>query len=187
MATDTQEISAPSAPDGEAEASAKAERHPFVGDYVADDKGRVQFNVSFPVEALESPEFKPVQAILFLANKAGLKGYGDGDAPEATLGVERAKLKDKDTGELVDNPSAGRLTGTINLVLHTEATMVEARKRGRTGMTDKAKSAATAASKLIKSAISGGHEEDVQRIADSAAAGTIDLKTALMQIAELVG
>lgn len=187
MATDTQEISAPAAP-AEAEASSKVEKVVFTGDYVPDQNGRVTFVVSFPVDALQLSEtFRPVEGILGLATKVGLKGYGEGDVPQATLGVERAKLTDKSTGDKVDNPNAGRPTGTINLVLHTDASFAEAKKRGRTGMSDSAKKATAAASNLVKTVLSAtGKDAEVQAIADRAAKGEIDTATALREIAALM-
>lgn len=187
MATDTQEITAPAAP-AEAEASAKAEKVIFTGDYVPDQNGRVTFVVSFPVTALEADvTFRPVEGILGLATKVGLKGYGEGDVPQATLGTERAKMTDKSTGQKIDNPNAGRPTGTINLVLHTDESLVEARKRGRVGMTDSTKKAAAAASNLVKTVLSStGKDAEVQAIADRAARGEIDTATALREIAALM-
>jgi hypothetical protein len=117
-----------------------------------------------------------------LAANAGLKGYGTGDTPQATVGVQRAKIKGG--GE---NPDAGRPTGTISLVLHTEESLTAARQRGRHGMSDSAKKAVSAASGLIKSALAKpGNDEAVSEISARAERGEIDLATALREIASLV-
>jgi hypothetical protein len=187
MATDIQEITEPQAPPAEADKATKQEKVVFTGDYPTDSSGRVTFVISFPREALESDTFRPVEGILGLANKVGLKGYGEGDTPQATLGVGRAKLTDKTTNEKIDNPDAGKPTGTINLVLHTAETFVEAQKRGRSGMSDTQKKAVTAASGLIKMALAKpGNDEKIQAITDAVSRNEIDTATALRQIAELM-
>lgn len=188
MATDVQEISEPQAPEQESEDSGKSEKMVFAGDYVADDKGFVTLTVRFPLQAVrETDSWRPVEGLLALAGRANLKGYGEDDAPQATLGVERAKITDKTSGQKIDNPHAGRPTGAINLVLHTEDSLAEARKRGRTGMTDAQKKASDAASKLVKGALATpGNEERVQEIADKASRGEITAAEALVQIAALM-
>jgi Holliday junction resolvase-like predicted endonuclease len=187
MSTAEQEITAPGAPEADQDAKSKSEKMPFTaGQYVAAPDGFISFNLRFPVAALElDPQWRPVEGILGLAEKIGLKGYGEGDVPLATIGVERATLN-KDGGKL-PNPNAGRPTGTINLVLHTDETLAKARVRGRSGMSDTAKKAATSASNLIKSVLSlPGNDAKVQEIADLAAKGEIPTGEALQRIAALL-
>lgn len=187
MAVETQEISAPEAP-VDNDSNKGAEKHPFVGDYVPDENGRVTLTVSFPVAALELNEnFRPVEGMLSLAELAGLKGYGPDNRPQATLGVERAKITDKTTGGKIDNPNAGRPTGAINLVLHTDETLENAKKRGRAPLSDAAKRASAMASTLIKGALAKpGNEGLLDQIAEDAKNGKISAADALAKIAELM-
>jgi hypothetical protein len=189
MSVDTSEISAPpadAAADTEEKKAAKTEKTPFTGDYVPDANGRMTFMVTFPAEALNIENFRPVEGLILLAESCGLKGYGPGDAPQATVGTERAKVKGPN-GEMVANPKAGQPNGSIHLVLHTEKSLVEARKRGRTATSEPVKKAVSAVSGLIKSALSRpGNEEAVIEIAAKAERGEIDLATALAQIQALM-
>lgn len=150
MAVNTDEITAP--PATEAPASEKQEKVVFTGDYVADEKGRCTLVVSFPAKAVESG-FNPIKGLLALAENFHLRGYGDDNAPQCTVGVGRAKIKN-DAGDTVDNPNAGQPTGNYSIVLHTDETLADAKKRGRTGKPEAAKKVEAQVSSLIKSVLS---------------------------------
>jgi hypothetical protein len=188
MATEVQDITAPDTTQESDATESKAEKHVFNGDYVADENGFVTFTVRFPLSAVKTSEtWRPVEGLIGLAGNVGLVGYGDGDSPQATIGVERAQIRDKASGEKIVNPNAGRPTGTINLVLHTAETLAEARKRGRTAMTDTQKRTAAMASSIIKSALSKpGSETAIEAIMARVTSGEIDGATALEQIADLM-
>jgi hypothetical protein len=155
MAVDTTEITAPDGATTEPATEAKPEKQEkqiFAGEYFADASGKVTVMLTFPLEALQGNFANPIGGILALANAAGVKGYGPDDTPQATVGVQRAKVKNSE-GAMVDNPDAGKPSGAYSIVLHTEASLVEARKRGRAGTPEVVKKAGAAVSAMLKSVL----------------------------------
>lgn len=151
MAVDTEEITTPAPPPATDSKPAKAEKTIFTGQYVAGPDGRITVSLSFPDKALEIPNWSPIGGLMALAEQAGLKGYGPDNAPQCVVGIERAKVKNSDTGEMVPNPRAGQPNGNYSIVLHTDETLTEARKRGRTGTPEVVKKTSAVVSSLIKS------------------------------------
>ncbi len=188
MAVDTQEITAPVNGEGEnpeAAGADKSEKVVFDGNYVPDDKGRITVTLTFPAEALGSETWRPVEGILALAGHANLRGYGEGDTPQATVGVGRKQIKGDD-GQLKENPEAGRHNGHYSIVIHTEDSLAEARKRGRQAQDPAVKATVTAVSNLVKAALAKpGNTDEIQKIVARIEAGTVDLFAGLEEIKNL--